>query len=76
MSQTPELSDVQNWHKRFAVICNNRAWDLATQSRTPQQDREMLNRAHASTWHWGQIGEELNRMRVTMLLAEAHTLLG
>ncbi len=36
----------------------------------------MLSAAHASAWHWAQIGSELNRMRATMLLAEVHTLLG
>lgn len=74
MSQASE--DVQSWHKRFAMDCNNRAWELSTQTRTEQQDREMLDAAHASAWHWAQIGTELNRMRATMLLAEVHALLG
>ena len=76
MTQPPEPADSQSWHKRFAVSCNNRAWALSTQLRTPQQDREMLDAAHASAWHWAQIGTELNRMRATMLLAEVHALLG
>ena len=76
MSQTVESSDYQKWHKRFAIECNNRAWELSIQPRTPPQDREMLDMAHASAWHWAQIGPELNRMRATMLLAEVHALLG
>jgi len=36
----------------------------------------MLNAAHASAWHWTQVGTELNRMRAFMLLAEVHALLG
>lgn len=74
MSQVPE--DTQAWHKRFAMECNNRAWELSTQGRTEQEDREMLDAAHAAAWHWAQVGTELNRMRATMLLAEVHALLG
>jgi hypothetical protein len=69
--------DIQAWHKRFASQCNNRAWELSTAAqRTPQEDREMLDAAHASAWHWGKIGTELNRMRAVMCLAEVHALLG
>jgi hypothetical protein len=39
-------------------------------------DQEMLNAAHASAWHWTEVGIELNRMRAIMLLAEVHALLG
>lgn len=76
MSQSAEGSDQHSWHKRFAIDCNNRAWELAAKTRTTTQDREMLDAAHASAWHWGQIGNELNRMRAMMLLAEVHALLG
>lgn len=56
--------------------CNNRAWALAVQPRSPEEDREMLDAAHASAWHWARVGTELNRMRAMMLLAEVHALLG
>ena len=36
----------------------------------------MLDAAHASAFHWGEIGTDLHRMRATMLLAEVHALLG
>ena len=74
--QEAEPIDITTWHKRFTVETNNRAWDLAIQPRTPAQDREMLDAAHASAWHWSAIGTELNRMRATMLLAEVHAVLG
>jgi hypothetical protein len=71
-----ENADLEKWHKHFAIECNNRAWDLSVQVRSPEQDREMLNCAHASAWHWAHIGTELNQMRARMLLAEVHALLG
>lgn len=64
------------WHKRVAVENNNRAWELATRRRTPEEDLEMLQAAHVSSWHWSQIGTELHRHRAGMLLAEVHALLG
>jgi hypothetical protein len=74
MSQQPD--EAQAWHKRFAMQCNNSAWDLSTTERTPQQDQEMLDAAHASAWHWAKVGTELNRMRAAMCLAEVYALLG
>lgn len=76
MSEKPSDSERAAWHKRFAAECNNRAWELSTAERSTADDREMLDVAHASAWHWGKVGTELNRMRATMLLAEVHALLG
>jgi hypothetical protein len=64
------------WHRRFAAAGNNRAWDLCEQTRNQAEDKEMLDAAHASAWHWAKVGSELNRMRATLLLAEVHALLG
>ena len=69
-------ADARDWHKRFAINANNLAWDLSIQPRTSAQDREMLDAAHASSYHWRLIGTELNCMRAKMLLAEVHALLG
>lgn len=69
--------DSPRWHKRFGSHCNNRGWKLSVQpARTPAEDREMLDVAHAAAWHWDQVGTALNRMRAQMLLAEVHALLG
>ena len=76
MSDAQQTSDASAWQRKFATACNNRAWELSVQDRGPAEDREMLNAAHASAWHWSQVGNELNRMRATMLLAEVHALLG
>ena len=37
---------------------------------------ELLNAAHTAAFHWRALGEELNHMRATMLLANVHALLG
>jgi hypothetical protein len=76
VSTQPSDSERAAWHKRFAMECNNRAWELSTATRSAADDREMLDVAHASAWHWAKVGSELQRMRATMLLAEVHALLG
>ncbi|MEO6463887.1 MAG: hypothetical protein ABIP29_12510 [Candidatus Eisenbacteria bacterium] len=77
MLQPPTTTDANEWHRYFAMLGNNRAWELTVQeARTPVEDRELLDLAHASAWHWAQVGNELNRMRALMLLAEAHALAG
>ena len=76
MSDPAADTDADAWHRRFAASCNNRAWDLSLGARGAAEDREMLDAAHASAWHWARVGSELNRMRATMLLAEVHALLG
>ena len=76
MSQHSPDPEAQEWHRQVAMRCNNRAWALSVQPRTAVEDYEMLDAAHASAWHWAQVGTELNRMRATMLLAEVHALLG
>lgn len=65
------------WQRRFAVDCNNRAWALASQAtRTEEEDREMLDAAHAASFHWNKVGAAVNRARADVLLAHVHAMLG
>ncbi len=76
MPHIPESTNPEDWHRYFAIENNNRAWEFAARSRTEEEDREMLNSAHASALHWNVAGTELNHMRAKTLLAEVHALLG
>ena len=69
--------DPAKTHRQFAVECNNRAWDLATQAaRTPAEDREMLLAGYAAAFHWSKVGAPVNHMRADLLLARVHVQLG
>jgi hypothetical protein len=69
-SNPDELAKSHRWH---AVECNNRAWQLADQAhRSPAEDAELLDAAHAAAFHWRLVGNELNMVRAQMLLAHAH----
>ena len=76
MPHLPEDTDPDAWHRYFAMECNNRAWQLAVLPRTPADDLEMLNSAHAAAYHWEFAGSPINHMRAKLLLAEVHALLG
>jgi hypothetical protein len=42
-------------HRRLAVDLYNATWELLEQTdRSPEDDDEMLARAHASMYHWGR----------------------
>ena len=76
MLKPPDNTDPAAWHLYFAKEANNRAWQLSVEPRNAAGDREMLDAAHASAWHWQRVGTELNRMRAAMLLAEVHAAVG
>ena len=76
MPNLPADTDIDSWHRYFAILNNNRAWELAVAKRSIAEDRELLNCAHASATHWAAVGTELHIVRTNMLLAEVHSLLG
>jgi hypothetical protein len=75
VSDRPTAADIATWHKRFAVSCNNRGWELVENpQRTPSELHEMLHAAHAAAWHWARVGTALHEARANMLLGMAHAL--
>lgn len=77
MHDAVDLEEMARWTRRFAVDCNNRAWQLAeAPTRTTAEDEEMLHAAHAAALHWSKAGTELHGARARMLLAHVHALLG
>ena len=72
----PEQEQINEMHQWFAVECNNIAWGLTTKDRTAVEDRQMLDLAHAASYHWDAVGTELHKMRALMLVAHVHAELG
>lgn len=51
-------------HRQLAVDLFNHTWELMEkESRTPDEADEMIHAAHASRYHWGVVGDALNRQR-------------
>src|SRR5438128_8752193 len=77
MADAPVPEDNEKVAQVVAVEAKNRAWPLAEQTtRTPAEDEEMLNPAHAAALHWAKVGTELHRARAAILLGQAHALVG
>ena len=76
MSEKPTAEEVALWQRRLASQANNRAWTLAEQqSRTADEDEEMLQAAHAAMHFWKIVGDEKNRAHAAQLVAHAYALL-
>jgi hypothetical protein len=62
--------------RQLAVDLFNRAWTLMeTGERTEEQDDELINTAHASAYHWTQVGTPANRARSEWQLSRAYSVL-
>ncbi len=76
MSDTSTFTEGEA-HTYFAKTCNLRVWALAEQaSRTPDEDAEMLDAAHASLYHWRHVGTGLHLQRGEWLISHVYALLG
>ena len=76
MSEKPTADEVALWQRRLASQANNRAWTLAEQqSRSADEDEEMLQAAHAAMHFWKIVGDEKNRAHAAQLVAHAYALL-
>ncbi len=51
-------------HKKIAVELFNKVWDyLDQEQRTEEENITMIHMAHASRFHWGNVGEPVNFAR-------------
>jgi hypothetical protein len=63
--------------QQLAKDLYGRVWTLLeTEGRTPEQDDEMLHAAHASRFHWGQVGGSEHRARGEWQCSRVYSVLG
>ncbi|MBH0164553.1 hypothetical protein IHV12_06460 [Fictibacillus sp. 7GRE50] len=71
-----EKLTLKEWHRKQAVDTFNKTWDLIEKKdRTKEDDLEMIHTAHASRFHWGQIGEPLHFARGEWQLSRVYAIL-
>lgn len=64
-------------HQAFARQLNGRVWELLEkEGRSRAEDEDMLHAAHASLYHWLQVGSAVHRQRGEWLLSRVHVVLG
>ena len=67
-------NDIQ---RRLAVDLFNEVWTLLRRSdRTPADDDRMLHAAHASRYHWGEVGTAVNAARGEWQCSRVYAVLG
>jgi hypothetical protein len=72
-----EAPPVTGDERQLAVDLFNGVWRLMeTEDRTPAQDDRMLHMAHASRYHWEQVGTPANLARGEWLCSRVYTVLG
>ncbi len=73
----PEEMDTTALHRKFAVDCFNGTWGLLDKpDRSPEDDASMIHMAHASRYHWGQIGTPLEFARGDWQISRVYATLG
>ena len=66
----------QEAHKKFAVNAFNLVWDfLDKKERTQEENDQMVNAAHASRFHWGEIGTPLEFERGEWQISRVYSVL-
>jgi DNA-binding transcriptional MerR regulator len=64
-------------HRKLGVDLYNSTWTLLEKAdRTPAETDEMIHRAHASRWHWGRVGEQVNLARGEWLCSRVYATIG
>jgi hypothetical protein len=63
-------------HRQLGVDLFNFTWTLIDKSdRTPEDSDQMIHAAHASAYHWRQVGEPINFERSDWQLSRVYALL-
>jgi len=63
--------------RKLAADLFNHTWTLLEKpDRTPDEDDEMIHGAHASRFHWGEVGEPVHRARGEWQCARVYSVLG
>lgn len=68
---------IKNFHEKQAKSCFNKVWDyIEMENRSEADNLNMIHCAHASRYHWGEIGKPLNFERGEWQISKVYTLLG
>ena len=62
--------------RRLAATLFNRVWTLLESRRGRAEDDEMLHAAHASRFHWGEVGSVAEQARGEWQCARVYAVLG
>ena len=74
---TEERFTAAEWHRKLAVSLFNETWTyLDKPNRTPAETDRMIHMAHASRFHWEQVGKPVNLGRGEWQVSRVHAIAG
>lgn len=77
MSVKEKTYTKEEFHKQMAVSLFNSTWDyLEKENRTKDEDETMIHMAHASRYHWEQIGKPINLARGDWQVSRVYAVIG
>ena len=73
---TEDDTAAKEWHKKSAINLFNLVWELLDkEERTTDENDRMLHAAHASRFHWGEIGSPLEFERGEWQVSRVYSVL-
>lgn len=73
---TPDTETTRSWHETFARQTNHLVWDILSKpERTQAEDEGMVHAAHASRYHWEEVGTSIHLTRGDWLLSHVYAVL-
>ena len=72
----PKRYTEQECHKKFAIDTFNLTWQLLDKTdRTEEDDERMIHAAHASRFHWGEVGTAVHAERGEWQISRVYSVL-
>jgi hypothetical protein len=76
MNEVEKTYSLEQAHRYFAVSCFNNCWKiLENENRTKEDEETLEHLAHASLYHWMQVGKPINEQRGEWMLARVYTVI-
>lgn len=70
--EKPNSKDLSNFHRYFAIQCNNNFWSLSEGELSDNDKQKIITIAHASLFHWREVGTEENVQLANLAVARAY----
>ncbi len=75
MSEESQLTE-REWHRKFGGDLFNHVWTLLEKpDRSQAEDDQMVHEAHASRYHWAQVGTGVNFARGEWQISRVYSVL-
>ena len=72
----PNLEEISNFHRYFAIQSNNEFWALSERALDTVEKKKILTVAYTSLYHWQEVGTDQNIQLANLAVARAYCVNG